>query len=184
MVYSRHRRHMKHSPRHADNLNAFVAAQNLRLAVGAAIASGDITFGATDIADTKTVTIDGKVYTFQATLTEADGHVKIGATSTLTATNLFHAINKSGGVAGTDYANAVVAHTTVTATNPTAKVVHLVAKAAGAAGNKAITTNDTNTTVPATLTGGVTAAAFNTLVKLEKYTADQIKAAASAAVLP
>lgn len=66
--------------------------------------------------DGETVTINGKVYTFQDTLTNVDGHVKIGATGPDTVTNLAHAVNASGGTSGTDYAAATVAHTTRTAT--------------------------------------------------------------------
>ena len=54
-------------------------------------------------ADTETVTIGTKVYTFQTTLTNVDGNVKIGANASGTIDNLIAAINLTAG-AGTTYA--------------------------------------------------------------------------------
>ncbi len=56
-----------------------------------------------NFADTETVTIGTRVYTFQMTLTAVDGHVLIGADAAASLLNLQHAINDSGGTAGTDY---------------------------------------------------------------------------------
>ncbi len=64
--------------------------------------------------DTGTVTIGGKVYTFQTVLTDVDGHVLIGADEAASAVNLAAAINRDDGN-GTLYAEATVKHTTVTA---------------------------------------------------------------------
>jgi hypothetical protein len=110
-----------------------------------------------------TVTIGSKVYTFQDTLTNVDGHVKIGASAAASLTNLFHAINASGGTVGTDYATLTVANTQVTATNPTATTIVLTAKASGTAANS-IATTEASTHLAfgtATLTGGVAASTDN-----------------------
>lgn len=54
-------------------------------------------------ANTNTITIGTRVYTFVTATSAVDGQVKIGGTVALTLTNLVNAINKSGGVPGTDY---------------------------------------------------------------------------------
>lgn len=64
--------------------------------------------------NTETVTIDGKVYTFQTSLTNTDGHVKIGADRDATLKNLAAAVTLGAG-AGTTYATATTLHPTVTA---------------------------------------------------------------------
>lgn len=99
-------------------------------------AEATLTNDGTAPANGSTVTIDGKDYTFQTTLTDVDGHVKIGASNTATMTNLYRAINGTGGTPGTDYALSTVAHESVTATNPTATTVVVKARRAGAAGNE------------------------------------------------
>lgn len=86
-------------------------------------------------ADASTVVVNGKTYTFQTVLTDVDGHVHIGASNTATMTNLWHAINASGGTPGTDYATSTTAHATVSATNPTGTTVKVTAKVAGTGGN-------------------------------------------------
>jgi hypothetical protein len=102
-----------------------------------------------------TVTIGAKVYTMQTTLTNVDGNVKIGATLLDSLTNIYNAMGLTG-VAGTDYAAAMVAHTTV---DPVALVVDTLfvkAKTAGTAGN-ALATTETSANASwgaATLTGG------------------------------
>jgi flagellin len=56
-----------------------------------------------------TVVVDGTTYTFKSAAianTDANTTVEIGATAAATAANLAHAINFSGGTAGTDYGNA------------------------------------------------------------------------------
>jgi len=59
--------------------------------------------------DTQTVTIGAKVYTFQTTLTDVDGNVKIGAAATDSIDNLVAAINLAAG-AGTTYAASMAAN--------------------------------------------------------------------------
>jgi hypothetical protein len=128
-------------------------------------ATGTLTNDGSNVTDGDTVTIDGVVYTFQSSLTNVAGHIKIGASNTATMTNLFHGINASGGTAGTDYAAANVAHTTVVATNPSGTTVVLTAKTAGTAGN-AIATTEASTHLSfgaATLAGGVAAVANEVL---------------------
>lgn len=129
-------------------------------------ATGTLTTSANP-SDTNTVVIGGKTYTFQSSLTDVDGHVKIGASETATLLNLKNAINLGAGTPGTDYATSTTAHTTVDATASTAHTVSIRAKTAGAAGN-AIATTDTLTAggdgfAAATLTGGESAAEVSTL---------------------
>lgn len=109
-------------------------------AEGTTLVAATGTLTATDQpVDGETVTIGTKVYTFQDTLTNVDGHVKIGASLAASLTNLKNAINGTGGVPGTDYAAATVAHTLVTATS-TGTTVVVTAKSAGTGGNSIATT--------------------------------------------
>lgn len=84
--------------------------------------------------DAETVTINGKVYTFQDTLTDVDGHVLIGADAEETIDNLVAAINGETG-AGTTYAASTVAHTTVTAAKSGTDKCILTAIIGGTLGN-------------------------------------------------
>jgi len=122
--------------------------------VPAAVAATGTLTNATNFLDTETVTIDGKVYTFQTSLTNVDGNVQIGGTVALSHENLRRAINLDG-VAGTNYATATTLHPTVSATDGATTTV-VTAKAAGTAGN-AITTAEATATGSwggATLSGG------------------------------
>lgn len=112
-----------------------------------------------------------KTYTFQTTLTNADGHVKIGATEILSIANLHHAINGTGGTAGTDYATATTAHPDVTATDDGTHVVTITAKAAGAAWNALATTTTSATAAwgAATMTGGSGVDALDTLTAVDTW---------------
>lgn len=120
-------------------------------------AAGTLTNDATNVTDLDTVTIAGKVYTFQSSLTNVDGNVKIGASAAASMTNLFHAINATGGTVGTDYATLTTAHPTVVATNPTGTTVVVTAKTSGVAGNLLATVEASTHLVwgAATLVGGV-----------------------------
>lgn len=91
--------------------------------------SVEVVFGGNP-ADTETITFGSKTYTFQATLTNVDGNVHIGASGADTATNLLNAINASGGgTPGTDYAAATTAHPDANAdTSNTAASIHLVSQ--------------------------------------------------------
>jgi hypothetical protein len=64
--------------------------------------------------DTETCTIGSQVYTFQSTLTNVAGNVKIGTDASTTLDNLAAAINGTAG-AGTAYAAATVEHAQVRA---------------------------------------------------------------------
>jgi hypothetical protein len=85
-------------------------------------------------ADTNTVTVGTKVYTFQTVLTEADGHVLIGGTFQDSVANLLAAMTLGAG-AGTNYATATTAHTTVDFLSVDAASIRCRAKAGGLAGN-------------------------------------------------
>lgn len=68
--------------------------------------------GGANLSDGDTVTIDGKVYTFQTTLTNTDGNVKIHATLlSETLSNLRNAM-KVGPFSGTAYAAVTTVHPT------------------------------------------------------------------------
>lgn len=137
------------------------SATGLTVTPVVAYASGVLTSSA-NYANTETVTINGKVYTFQTVLTNVDGNVFIGASEAASLTNLANAINGSGGTPGTDYAALTTAHPTVTAATGT-HTVTVTAKTAGSAGN-ALTTTETSATAAwggATLTGGLTSNNLN-----------------------
>jgi hypothetical protein len=97
--------------------------------------------GSANFADAETVTIGAKVYTMQTTLTNVDGHVKIGADLTASLLNLKNAINVDGsGVEGTDFATATNAHTGVEATASNATTLSIRAINAGVTPNSYATT--------------------------------------------
>jgi hypothetical protein len=124
------------------------------IAPGLVAATGTLTSDTVIPTANDTVTIDGKVYTFKG-VPAVEGDVLVSISAAATLTNLFHAINKSGGVDGEDYVVAA-AHPTVSATNPTATTVVLTARAAGTGGN-AITTTEASTHLSfggAVLSGG------------------------------
>lgn len=183
-----HTRHFLHRLsariRHGRNFLAFVAAQTTRLTVATVKATQTLTASA-NFGDTETVTINGKTYTMQSSLTNTDGHVKIAATLTLSLVNLLNAINGSGGVSGTDYAAATVAHTTVDGVSSDATTLVVRAKATGTAGNAyAVAETAANASWGgATLSGGVAAVNPDVYDLLRRNTADQIAAAASVASL-
>lgn len=85
-------------------------------------------------ANTETVTVGGKVYTFQATLTDVDGNVQVGADAETSLANLYAAINLGTG-AGTAYAAATTANDHVVATSKTATTLVVKSKVPGKIGN-------------------------------------------------
>jgi hypothetical protein len=109
-----------------------------------ALGAQTLTNDGTNPVDLSTVTIGSKTYTFQSTLTDVDGHVKRGASNTASMTNLFNAINGSGGTIGTDYATSTLPNTQVVATNPSGTTVTVTALVAGVAGNSIATTASTS----------------------------------------
>lgn len=82
--------------------------------VPAAVAATETLTLTSNAANTETVTIDGKTYTFQTALTDVDGNVLIGATASDSIDNLIAAITLGAG-AGSLYANSTTVHPTYTA---------------------------------------------------------------------
>lgn len=96
--------------------------------------------------DGEQFTIDGKLYTLQNVLVDANGNIQIGSSFEETAQNIFDAVNLTG-TAGVQYATSMTIHPTVTATATfftttggffpvtTSSQVNFEAKTPGAAGN-------------------------------------------------
>lgn len=131
---------------------------------GGSAALNTIVSNGTNVANGDTVTINGKVYTFQTTLTNVDGHVQIASSAgsfptvaDATLFNLLLAVNLTG-TAGTNYATATTRNASVTAINQdtTNHVLYLQANATGTAGNTlTLAKTSTNLTVGgATFSGG------------------------------
>ena len=97
------------SPGASSDLKAFGTSNTIIVDNG----DGELTMTGVAI-DTQTVTIGGKVYTFQTVLTNADGNVLIGANQAASIANLIAAINLAAG-SGTTYAAATTANTDVQA---------------------------------------------------------------------
>lgn len=122
---------------------------------GGTAASTILTAGG-NATDGGSITIGSKTYTFQATLTDVDGNIHIGASASDTLDNLIAAINASGGTPGTDYAASNTIHPTVSAAAGAGDTVNLTAKSAGTLGNSlASTSTDGNLSFSgATFAGG------------------------------
>src|SRR6185436_19426497 len=105
----------------------------------AAAAIGTLTL-TDNAADGQTVTIDGKVYTFQDTLTNVDGHVLIGASASDSIDNLIAAIMLGDG-SGTLYAAATAPNSSVTAAVGDGDTMVVTATTPGTAGNSIATTS-------------------------------------------
>lgn len=84
--------------------------------------------------DGESVTVGSIAYLMQTTLTNIAGHVKIGATTAISLSNLMNAINQGPGF-GTVYAAATPANTLVTASIYDTGVLKASAKTAGTGGN-------------------------------------------------
>jgi hypothetical protein len=94
-----------------DNTNIGLVISNAMQGIGstpAGTTSGVLTFTGQP-ANTETVTIGLKTYTFQTALTDVDGNVAIGATLTISIDNLIAAIEGGAG-SGTAYAASTTAH--------------------------------------------------------------------------
>lgn len=103
-------------------------------------AQGTLTSDNTNVSDGDTATIGSKVYTFQTTLTNVDGNVKIGASADASLTNLAAAVNLSAG-AGTLYATLMTANAAgVSSGAVIAHAIIVTAKAGGTAGNSIAST--------------------------------------------
>jgi hypothetical protein len=132
-----------------------LASGQVRFTLAIGTASDLLTFGGIPL-NTETVTIDGKVYTFQTVLTNVDGNVLIGGSAAASLSNLIAAITLGAG-AGVTYAAATTLHPTVTAVAGTVVGTMLAkAKASGSAGNTiAVSTTVTlGVWATATLLGG------------------------------
>jgi len=126
---------------------------------GGATASTGVLTGTANFGNTETVTIDGKVYTFQSALTDVDGNVFIGADLENSLLNLLRAINLGAG-SGSLYAASTTLHSTVSAIASDATTMTVQAKAAGPGGD-AITTTEGAANASwggATLSGGAVGA--------------------------
>lgn len=138
---------------------AYAATENLRAIdmLGLTAASVTLAMATKPIAN-DTLTIGTKVYTFQDTLSDTDGHVYIGSTVADSQANLVHAINLNGGTVGVDYATSTTKHPYVTASEFVANVLTLTAKSAGTDGNSLAATETLtaagNVFSAATFTGG------------------------------
>ncbi len=116
-------------------------------------------------ANTETVTLGGKVYTFQTVLTDVNGNVQLGGDADESRDNLVAAINL-GGTPGTDYAASMTLNAAASATipvdgfgDPIPGVLIAVAKAVGnpnsletlangSWGSAALVDNDFTVTLP------------------------------------
>lgn len=121
---------------------------------GGSLSKASLTSDNTAPANASVVTINGKAYTFQTSLTAGNGHVAIGASADIALTNLLLAINLTG-TAGTNYGTGTTKNTDVTAINydTTNHKLLLQAIMSGAAGD-ALTLAQTGTT-HLTLSGAV-----------------------------
>jgi hypothetical protein len=101
-------------------------------------AQGTLTMD-TNPTDADTMTVGAKVYTFETTLTDVDGNIKIGATLADTKANVVAAFDLSG-TAGTDYALSMTAHPSVDVAAFSGDDMILTAHVAGTGGNSIATT--------------------------------------------
>jgi hypothetical protein len=91
-------------------------------------------FGGAAIADTNTVVIGSRTYTFQTTLTDVNGNVKVGATIADSLNNLIAAITGGSG-SGTLYAHSTTVNSQVEAVLQETNMIRVRAITGGAAGN-------------------------------------------------
>lgn len=109
------------------------------ITVPSSVAAGGTLSATANFADTETVVIGSKTYTFQATLTNVDGNVQLGGDLATSIQNLYDAINLTG-TPGTQYAAAMTIHPTVSATGSTGTSLTVTAKLGGTQGNLIATT--------------------------------------------
>jgi hypothetical protein len=106
--------------------------------VALAFAFGDFTLTSVPL-NTETVTIGGKVYTYQTTLTDVDGNVLIGASAEASLDNLIAAVNLDAG-AGSLYAASMTRSEHAHAVKQSATVMRAFAQVKGVIGNLIDTT--------------------------------------------
>lgn len=110
--------------------------------------------GGSVIQDGDTLVIDGRTYVWQTVLTNVDGHVLIGANDTAALLNMKKAINLEV-TAGTNYALATTANTSVTALSSNATTLVINSLVTGKVGNRITTTEGSaGAWGSTTLTGG------------------------------
>lgn len=115
-----------------------LSSKDIRMETNSVAATGILTLAA-NAADGETVTIDTKVYTFQDTLSDSDGNVKVGANASDSIDNLIAAITLGSG-GGTLYAASMTLHPTVTAVAGDGDTMDATAKDRGTVGNSIVTT--------------------------------------------
>jgi len=122
--------------------SAPVAAQGTltldTIPTGAVKSEGTLTLD-TIPTDADTMTVDGRVYTWEDSLTNVDGNIYTGGSLAQAKLNLVAAFDLSG-TAGVDYATAMTAHATVTIAAFSVNDAVLTAVAPGTAGNTIVTT--------------------------------------------
>lgn len=157
-----------------ERIDGYYTGANPTGLVQGVAAQGTLTMD-TNPTNNDTMTVDTKTYTFQDTLTDVDGNVKIGATLAATQANIVAAFNLTG-IAGTDYAASMTAHTTVNMAAFAADNSVLTAKTKGTAGNSIATTETftavTNIFDAATL--GTTTAGVNEVSVTVRFTDDSL----------
>lgn len=100
----------------------------------AVCAEEDTAMAGAQVADADDITLDAKVYTFEASLTDVDGNVLIGSDLEATMQNFCAAVNLDVG-AGTTYAASTTLHPTVECIPIAAPDITARAKTPGIAGN-------------------------------------------------
>lgn len=139
--------------------NSVAVFDTTNIVVTRPLANGTITF-TSNAANNDTVTVNGKVYTFQTSVTNTDGHVLVGGNKYMTATNLALAINLTGstgtGAGNFNYAAATTINAYVSAVEDGGVVTVTDKTDAGASANSfTLAKSSTNITISgATLTGG------------------------------
>lgn len=117
------------SPSLSDYANQVIVRFTEAARAAYAFLSATANFG-----NTETVTVGGKVYTFQTVLTDVDGNVLIGADAEASLTNLANAITLGTG-SGSTYAASMTVNGSVTAYMQSATLMKAVALTIGASGN-------------------------------------------------
>lgn len=125
------------------------------LLIAGAKATEEIVFPGDNPANTETVTIDGKVYTFLDTLTGSDGQVKRGVDDTASRNNLLAAMDRSG-TDDVEYDAAMTVHPSCNGV-ANGNDITITAKEMGVYGNDIVIAEATATaiTITSPLSGGL-----------------------------
>jgi uncharacterized protein (TIGR02217 family) len=121
-------------------------------------------------ANSKTVVIDGSIYTFTTGNADAAYKVKIGVSAAITIDNLINAINATATPGLTTYGVGTIAHPTVSASAGAGSTIVATAIIAGVSGNAITTTTNiggAGSWNHSTLTGGVDEPADGTTVTID-----------------